>query len=780
MPPRRRMQSPTLQAEPLEQRCLLSASFPAYVNGTLGFGSPSQDAPYGVENTFLLASRPMASKTIYLDFDGHHSADNGWSHDVQFPAFDLDGNPDDFSDAELVEIQLQFQNVAEDYLPFDVNVTTRDPGVAALTRNGGSDSTWGIRAVNTQSVAGDGFENIGGIAQLSSFSSFRDAPAFIFNKGPKKGANTNSHEIGHSLGLHHQGLFSEEYHPGVGTGATSWGPLMGAPDTARLTQWSDSSYSGSTIDQDDLFVITALNGFGYRDDDHGDSAESAVPLSSDQIVPNISHWGIIEQNTDVDVFSFSATAEPISIFVKPFDGHPNLDILATLSDSSGNVVATSDPRNRTDAVFNNLSLTPGTFTLAVEGTGNSEDYSDYGSLGFYSINADGIDAPPPALPPASIEIETQTNGFDADDPQSPEVPRVNLTTDTVRWTYQVSNDGQTPLQSIEVQDNMLGPLSAEFIVSKSINADAILDVGEVWTYAVTGAASLGLYANLGSVVGSNSLGEQVSASDPSHYIGIQPAIDIEVFTNGAQADNADDVDVPQLEVGTNVAWTYVVTNTGENDLEFIEVTDSQLGIIANIAQQGNGDAILEPGEIWTFEAMGTTVLSIYLTVGTVVATGPNSLVVSDTDRSHYLGINPATWHNAANPVDVNKDGSVAPNDAIIVINELTNRDVSHPTLGTLPTPEVPSTFYYDVNDDNFVSPTDAVMVINAIPNAGAAQRSTSSESSASANALAPAPIVPPVRVLFVPQRGEASGSPRMGFVPAIIDLLMIEADDQPR
>ncbi len=70
---------------------------------------------------------------------------------------------------------------------------------------------------------------------------------------------------------------------------------------------------------------------------------------------------------------------------------------------------------------------------------------------------------------------------------------------------------------------------------------------------------------------------------------------------------------------------------------------------------------------------------------------------------------PASWHNVANPVDVNADGFVSPRDALQVIFHL-NRDGG----GPLPTPsvltELPAPFF-DCNDDGFLSPVDALLVI---------------------------------------------------------------------
>lgn len=371
------------RVESLEPRHLLSAILPAYVNDEFTFGDATSLAPYGLENTFSLQSRPNATKTIFLDFDGHHSVGNTWGHDIQFPAFDRDGNPNSFSDSELIEIQKQFQNVAEDFLPFDVNVTTLDPGVAALAKSSANDTTWGIRAVNTQPTAGFG-SGIGGIAYLNSFSYNQDTPVFTFNKGARNGGMTNSHEVGHALGLRHQGLNSQSYHPGTGTGQTSWGPILGAPFGKRLTQWSNSDYDGATIDQDDLSVITSSrNGFGYRADDHGNSLQAATTVTANDN-QQISSWGIIERTEDQDWFSFQTGAGTVTLNIDAFGQDPNLDIEAKLHDESGTVIAISNPLNETNAAFD-IELTAGQYFLSVDGVGLTGQNSDYGSIGFFSV-----------------------------------------------------------------------------------------------------------------------------------------------------------------------------------------------------------------------------------------------------------------------------------------------------------------------------------------------------------------------------------------------------------
>ena len=69
-------------------------------------------------------SRRGAKKLAYLDFDGHLTDGTLWNKSIETPAFDRDGNLGGFSDAELREIVAIWRTVAEDYAPFDIDITT--------------------------------------------------------------------------------------------------------------------------------------------------------------------------------------------------------------------------------------------------------------------------------------------------------------------------------------------------------------------------------------------------------------------------------------------------------------------------------------------------------------------------------------------------------------------------------------------------------------------------------------------------------------------------------
>ena len=361
---------------------------------------PAAAAPFPLDQTFLLHSTPGASKVIYLDFDGHTTSGTLWNSsytggsDIISPAYSFQGDSS-FSDAEKERIQGIWERVVEDYIPFDVDVTTEDPGSAVLMQAGAGDQEWGVRMV----IGGDSsdwlVDGAGGVAYVGSFTWDSDTPAFVFSENlssnEKYVAEAISHEAGHTLNLYHDGTNAPnavEYYQGHGSGATGWAPIMGVGYYQDLVQWSKGEYSRANNTEDDLAIITGSNGFGYRTDDHGDTRTVATSLAVDGDNA-VFDEGIIERNTDLDFFSFTTAAGTITLDIDPFYRSPNLDILASLYDSTGAPVATSNPSAALDANFN-LPLLAGTYYLAVEGTGKGlpldTGYSDYGSLGQYSIS----------------------------------------------------------------------------------------------------------------------------------------------------------------------------------------------------------------------------------------------------------------------------------------------------------------------------------------------------------------------------------------------------------
>ena len=74
------------------------------------------------------------------------------------------------------------------------------------------------------------------------------------------------------------------------------------------------------------------------------------------------------------------------------------------------------------------------------------------------------------------------------------------------------------------------------------------------------------------------------------------------------------------------------------------------------------------------------------------------------------------WQNPQNQFDVDANGIVNPLDALLVINELSNRQFSDSVTGLLPTAPASVPQFVDVNADDFVGPQDALFVINQLGN----------------------------------------------------------------
>ncbi len=353
-------------------------------------------ATYPYSQTFKLHSLPGSKRVIYIDFDGHTTTGTAWNASygdpIVSPAYDLNGDPSSFSNAEMDRIQDIWKIVAEDYAPFDVDVTTEDPGQAAITRSSSGDDLYGTRVVMTvddfASCGCGGFAYVGVFDYTGSYYK----PAFVFNSSLVGAAEAVSHEVGHNLGLSHDGVDGgASYYTGQGSGATGWAPIMGVGYYKQLVQWSKGEYANPSNTQDDIQIIQN-NGALLLADDHGNNQASATALDStgDGNTVTLSGNGLIERSTDVDSFSFTCGSGDISIDVNPAQLSPNLDILAELYNDSGTLIASSNPVDSLPASINETALPAGEYFVMIDGVGKGDPqvtgYSDYASLGKYTIS----------------------------------------------------------------------------------------------------------------------------------------------------------------------------------------------------------------------------------------------------------------------------------------------------------------------------------------------------------------------------------------------------------
>ncbi len=377
-------------------------------------------APQGItaENVFKLHSRPGATNTIFVDFDGARISGKAWNNQARVTSwdakpYDTDGKPKSFDASEISSMAEIWERISEDFAPFDVDVTTEDPVtygqnvVWVLVTDSEPRSKQPLPSPEAGSAT---YMNTFGFSHTAYFS-----PTFIYhNNLGATGfiAEASSHSIGHIMGLSHDTTL------GTGTGNVSWAPIMGINHQNQVTQWSKGDYRGAVNKQDDIGIL--VGALGLRRDDHDDSRfDSGTPLVTDHegrisaIHPGIdpSHHkaenkGLIEDQDDIDVFVFNSGKGMVDITVTPawqaytqdLNRGANLDVHLALFDASGKKIAESDPSDETSSRLKK-KVAPGRYKLEIQGVGNTASaYPGYGSIGQYYISG--------SVPPSATLAKT--------------------------------------------------------------------------------------------------------------------------------------------------------------------------------------------------------------------------------------------------------------------------------------------------------------------------------------------------------------------------------------
>jgi hypothetical protein len=314
-----------------------------------------------------LESSPGSIPVIYLDFEGGYTPTWGG---VAYERPSV-------SDEQIRDV---WRQVAEDYLPFNINVTTD----LHVYQNAPEGSRQRVIITPTTTAWPHG----SGAAYTGSFNWTGDTPCWVFVVCGKNCAECCSHESGHTLGLAHQGQSCNPYFAGFGTGETSWCPIMGAAYLRNVTQWACGEYLDACCLEDELHMISSNNNnVTYRTDDTGDTLATSRYL---EFYPDESAWaeGVIERTGDTDAFRFTTHGGTAWLSASPVPLLANLALQVAIRDVNGALLLSTNPQTTLGACLN-LNVPAGTYTFQVSGAGRNDPltngFSSYGSLGYYSV-----------------------------------------------------------------------------------------------------------------------------------------------------------------------------------------------------------------------------------------------------------------------------------------------------------------------------------------------------------------------------------------------------------
>jgi hypothetical protein len=341
-----------------------------------------------------LSSRPGSPAVIYLDFDGETVSGSAWANGATIVASPARLN--------VSQIEETWRRVVRDFETFNVNVTT-----VRATYDAASMARKTHCVITPTTTAAPG---AGGVAYVGIFDdpnpAYKVCWAFA-DTNAKDCGEVISHEVGHTLGLGHDGrsasgsLAREDYYGGHGFGSTGWAPIMGVGYYQQLTQWSKGEYARANNTQDDLAIITVSTQTPYLADDAGSTLASALAVTGDRAA------GRVERNTDADFFSINLQPGSYSLIVQP-DSFTNLDLELQVFDALGNpLTAAANPLDQLNATASLTLGAPQTVYLRVAGAGKGDllgsGYSNYSSLGTYTITGFGDQQQPPS-PPIGLSL----------------------------------------------------------------------------------------------------------------------------------------------------------------------------------------------------------------------------------------------------------------------------------------------------------------------------------------------------------------------------------------
>jgi uncharacterized repeat protein (TIGR01451 family) len=424
-------------------------------------------------------------------------------------------------------------------------------------------------------------------------------------------------------------------------------------------------------------VINTFYAAGYQITPQGnDDFEHQGQKSSLVIDPRIDVEKYVKDNTAIWQDADSATGPYIpsqTWVVFRFTIHNTGDVALT----SVNLTDTDMSTFYTDEACTNPASFP--TTLAVDET--KTYYSRLAwAAGQHDDEATASGTPPLGAPVsdsdaayyfgsgASIDVVKYVwDGATWDDADTAPGPSLTAAHDPVVFKFEIDNDGNVDLTGVNLTDTDISAFYTDQACTSPASFPTTLAMGQTKTYYGKLAWAQGQHTDTATATGTPPVGGPVSDSDPAHYFGSGPSIDVEKYVwDGATWDDADTAPGPSLTAAHDpVVFKFEIDNDGNVDLTGVNLTDTDIS--AFYTDQACTIPAVFPITTLTPSDPPVTVYGNltwaqgqHTNTATVIGTPPVGPPVSDTDPANYFGPSPsidvekyvwdgATWHDADTP-----------------------------------------------------------------------------------------------------------------------------------
>jgi len=315
-----------------------------------------------------------------------------------------------------------------------------------------------------------------------------DCPVLIFSdsiyqRGSAKDvADTAVHELGHAFNLNHSTLSDgTEYY----AGHNDWAPYMGDTMGKSVAQWTSGDYDANATNNEDELAIIATS-IPYVADDHGDTTGTAtVPTVTKVKSPERSTLpvyvytsstnGLIHNRTDVDLFEIEVGEGEFYAEAVAADPQANLNIGLRLLDSAGNEVLdaygyTYFSEDGMNGYLYDVSLPAGKYYIEVDGVGA---YWDEATASFYNEYHDA--ANPANDIPADSSYDSTTGQITANQ-FAAYTDYASIGRYTLKTTSWGTPNNIPPVASTSgtTQLGGMAPSTVKFVGSNSTDSDGII------------------------------------------------------------------------------------------------------------------------------------------------------------------------------------------------------------------------------------------------------------------------------------------------------------------